>query len=49
MEEGRLGAGEDQLILYVSMLFKHVLPSLYPRMVDAERGGMGKGRYRALS
>ena len=48
MEEGRLGAGEDQLVLYVTMLFKHVLPTLYPRMVDPSRNGMGKGQYRAL-
>ena len=48
MDEGRLGAGEDQLVLYVSMLFKHVLPSLYPQMVDPARDGMGKGRYHAL-
>mmetsp|Transcript_58928 Transcript_58928/g.117083 ORF Transcript_58928/g.117083 Transcript_58928/m.117083 type:complete len:176 (-) Transcript_58928:299-826(-) len=48
LEEGRLGAGEDQLELYVIMLFKHVLPTLYPQMVDPTKGGMGNGRYRAL-
>ena len=48
MEEGRLGAGEDQLMLYVCMLFKHVLPTLYPKMVDPSADGMGKGQYRAL-
>ena len=48
LEEGRLGAGEDQLELYVTMLFKHVLPTLYPQMVDPSAGGMGSGRVRAL-
>ena len=48
MEEGRLGAGEDQLMLYVCMLFKHVLPTLYPKMVDPSADGMGKGQYRAM-
>ena len=48
MTEGRLGLGESQLLLNVTLLFKHVLPTLYPQMVNVSDGGMGAGCYRKL-
>ena len=44
----RKGRGEEVLVMYVAMLCKHVLPTLYPTMVDVRAGGMGKGEWRAF-
>lgn len=42
------GLARMTLVLYVSFLTKHVLPSLYPQMVDVQAGGMGRDVYRAF-
>ena len=34
--------------LMVSMLRKHVMPSLYPAMVQPANDGMGRGQYAAF-
>ena len=42
------GLSERTLKSYVSSLTKHVLPTLYPQMVDPSVGGMGRDGYRAF-
>ena len=48
LEPNRKGLGVEAVRLYTVLLCKSVLPSLYPRMVDVDSGGMGKGEYRAF-
>ena len=47
MLDERRGLGATEVELFTVLLHRHVLPTLYPQLVDEASGGMGKGQYRA--